>query len=45
MKKAISLLLAITLPIWVLPVFIVGVISVGIYEAYLKIDNFLWGKK
>mgnify|MGYP006921311231 CR=1 FL=1 len=41
MKKTISLLLAITLPIWVIPAFIV----LGVYEAYQDIYKYLWGEK
>ncbi len=41
MKKAISFLLAITLPIWVIPAFII----IGVYETYQGIDRYLWGEK
>ena len=41
MKKAISFLLAITLPIWVIPAFIV----LGVYETYQDIYKYLWGEK
>jgi hypothetical protein len=44
-KKFISLLLAITAPIWILPVGVVLIIFFAILEMYKQIDKVLWIKK
>jgi len=45
MKKVISALLAITLPIWILPAAFLGIIAAGVYETYKQFNVLLWGEK
>jgi hypothetical protein len=44
-KKFISFLLAITAPIWILPVSFILIIFFGMLEIYKQIDRLLWINK
>jgi len=39
------MLLAITSPIWVLPIVIIGFISAGMYDMYKELDKLLWSEE
>ena len=45
MKRAITILLAITSPIWIFPIAFIVIIGAGIYDMYKNLDKLLWGKE